>query len=115
MPGDARLATEGELEAARRIQASLLPASLPKAGELKLTARFRPSSAVAGDFYEVLEAGPGRLGVLVADVSGHGVPAALVASMVKVAIKAHRERVDRPADLLAGMHATLRAEISPGS
>ena len=42
-------------------------------------------TAVAGDFYEFLELGRRRLGVLVADVSGHGVPAALIASMVKVA------------------------------
>jgi len=52
-----------------------------------------------------------RLGVLVADVSGHGVPAALIASMVKVAIAAQKAQADRPAAVLAGMNETLAGRL----
>jgi sigma-B regulation protein RsbU (phosphoserine phosphatase) len=102
-----RLATLAqELATARRIQASILPPSVPKVGGLRLAARYQPMADVAGDFWDVLAA-DGRMGLLVADVSGHGVPAALVASMVKVVFEAQRERAAEPAALVAGMNALL--------
>jgi serine phosphatase RsbU (regulator of sigma subunit) len=77
-----------ELSIARRIQSSILPQSMPRLAGLTIAARYRPMSAVAGDFCDFLETDAHRLGILVADVSGHGVPAALIASMVKVALAA---------------------------
>jgi serine phosphatase RsbU (regulator of sigma subunit) len=68
-------------------------------------------TAVAGDFYDFIEIGERRLGVLVADVSGHGVPAALIASMVKVAIAAQKPQADRPSAVLAGMNETLAGRL----
>jgi phosphoserine phosphatase RsbU/P len=56
-------------------------------------------------------ANPSELGVLVADVSGHGVPAALVASMVKIAFAAELERLDDPGLALQGMNRTLWAKF----
>jgi phosphoserine phosphatase RsbU/P len=93
-----------ELETARQIQISILPRQMPVVEGLGLAARYLPMTAVAGDFYDFLELGAGRLGVLVADVSGHGVPAALIASMVKVALVAQAEHADDPARVLAGMN-----------
>jgi len=105
------VALEKELDVARRIQASILPRSMPAIPGLAVAARYEPMTAVAGDFYEFLEMGARRLGVLVADVSGHGVPAALIASMVKVAIAAQKARGDHPAAVLAGMNETLRGQL----
>ncbi|HEX6737827.1 MAG TPA: PP2C family protein-serine/threonine phosphatase [Vicinamibacteria bacterium] len=101
------VAIDKELQVARRIQASILPGEMPRVAGLAVAARYHPMTAVAGDFYDFLELGPGRLGVLVADVSGHGVPAALIASMVKVAIAAQRARGEHPQQVLAGMNETL--------
>lgn len=101
------LAIDKELSIARRIQSSILPSAMPKVGGLSVAARYEPMTAVAGDFYDFLEIGGNRLGILVADVSGHGVPAALIASMVKVAIAAQKPQADRPAAVLAGMNETL--------
>jgi sigma-B regulation protein RsbU (phosphoserine phosphatase) len=105
------LAIDKELSIARRIQSSILPAAMPKIGGLAVAARYEPMTAVAGDFYDFLEVGERRLGVLVADVSGHGVPAALIASMVKVAIAAQKPQADRPAAVLAGMNETLAGRL----
>lgn len=100
-----------ELELARSIQQSLLPQQLPQPAGLHVEAAYLPMSAVAGDFYEALPLSGGRLLVLVADVSGHGVPAALVASMVKVAVAAEADRSDRPGDVLTGINRTLTGKF----
>jgi serine phosphatase RsbU (regulator of sigma subunit) len=68
-------------------------------------------SAVAGDLYDVLPLSDGRVLVIVADVSGHGVPAALVASMVKVAVAAEADRYDRPGDILTGINRALTGKF----
>jgi len=96
-----------ELETARRIQTSLLPRQLPQLPSLDVAVRFVPMTAVAGDIYDFVHLGPSRLGILVADVSGHGVPAALVASMVKVAFSAQEQHADDPARVLASMNQIL--------
>ena len=96
-----------ELEIARRIQASILPPGPPDSKDFRVATRFRAMTAVAGDFYEFLPAEDGGLGLLVADVSGHGVPAALIASMVKVAVQSHRHTVDDPASLLSAVNQAL--------
>lgn len=64
-------------------------------------------SEVAGDLYNVALHGDRSVSVLVADVSGHGVPAALVASMVKIAFAAEAERSSDPGRALEGMNRTL--------
>jgi sigma-B regulation protein RsbU (phosphoserine phosphatase) len=101
------VAINRELKIARQIQSSILPQSMPRMRGLTIVSRYRPMTAVAGDFYDFLEVDSGRLGILIADVSGHGVPAALIASMVKVALAAQRDRADSPAAVLAGMNETL--------
>ncbi|HWS98399.1 MAG TPA: hypothetical protein VN620_18200, partial [Candidatus Methylomirabilis sp.] len=80
---EALSAIRKELEIARRIQTSILPETMPQLEGLRLAAQYLPMSEVAGDFYDFLVVDERRVGVLVADVSGHGVGAALVASMIK--------------------------------
>ena len=96
-----------ELETARNIQQSILPAATPSAPGLEIIASYLPMAEVAGDFYDFLDQGDGRLGVLVADVSGHGVPAALIASMVKIALAAQADYASDPARVIAGMNHAL--------
>ncbi len=101
------VAMSRELELARKIQQSILPRSLPEVPGLQVAARYLPMSQIGGDFYDFDVHHAGRLGVIVADASGHGVPAALVASMVKIAFAAETERIDRPALALANINRTL--------
>jgi phosphoserine phosphatase RsbU/P len=96
-----------ELEVARRIQLSILPAEFPISANFRVAARYVPMSSVAGDFYDFIVADDTQAGLLIADVSGHGVPAALIASMVKVAATSQRTNAADPARLLAEMNTVL--------
>ena len=106
----ALFAIRNELAIARQIQAALLPKLDRSIAGLEVHARYAPAGSVAGDFYDVLTDGQG-LGVLIADVSGHGVPAALSASMLKVALRAQVEQIASPAKVLAGLSRTLSGMI----
>jgi sigma-B regulation protein RsbU (phosphoserine phosphatase) len=96
-----------ELEIARRIQTDILPSAYPASDHFQVAARYVPMTSVAGDFYDFLITGPKHAGLLIADVSGHGVPAALIASMVKLAANSQRANLSDPAALLSGMNAVL--------
>jgi sigma-B regulation protein RsbU (phosphoserine phosphatase) len=96
-----------ELEVARRIQLSILPGEFPASASFRVAARYVPMTSVAGDFYDFIIANDKQVGLLIADVSGHGVPAALIASMVKLAATAQRGNAGNPSGLLSGMNASL--------
>jgi len=68
---------EQELEIAHRIQQNFLPSSFPKVPGVKLYASTLPAWETGGDFFDVVELGQGRVGAVIGDVSGKGVPAAL--------------------------------------
>jgi len=101
------LAIDKELEIARRIQSSTLPHSVPTLTGLEIAARYVPMSAVAGDFYDFLPIDEKRVGMLVADVTGHGVPAALIASMLKVAFAGQGTHAHDPALVHTGLNRAL--------
>lgn len=96
-----------ELDLARRIQVSILPSDFPPSRSFKVAAKYVPMTSVAGDLYDFLIADDRHAGLLIADVSGHGVPAALIASMVKMAAISQRTQAADPAALLAGMNSAL--------
>lgn len=100
-----------ELDTARRIQMAILPGEAGATSGIDVAARYIPMTAVAGDFYDYLEPGEGKFGVLVADVCGHGVPAALVASMLKVAFTAQASHAAEPARLLDHINQTLCGKL----
>ena len=64
------VAINRELDIARQIQSSILPQAMPRMRGLTIVSRYRPMTAVAGDFYDFLEIDPERVGILVADVTG---------------------------------------------
>jgi sigma-B regulation protein RsbU (phosphoserine phosphatase) len=105
------MAVKNELEVARQIQSSILPRDLPKVAGTEIAACYTPMAAVGGDFYEFLPVDDHRLGILIADVSGHGVPAALVASMIKVAVSAQLDNASLPAQLLFGLNRILCSNL----
>ncbi len=102
---------ENELETARRIQESILPRCVPSIQGLVVTARYEPMKEVAGDFYDFITLDERRLTILVADVSGHGVPAALIASMLKVLFGAQNEYAANPAEVLSRINSALNGTL----
>jgi sigma-B regulation protein RsbU (phosphoserine phosphatase) len=98
---------EKELEIARQIQTSILPREVPRLVQLEIAARYLPMSAVAGDFYDFLLLDDKRVGILIADVTGHGVPAALIASMLKVAFAGQTANASDPAKVLSSLNQAL--------
>jgi phosphoserine phosphatase RsbU/P len=104
------IAIAEEMRSAARIQASILPGSVPPVGGLKIAVRYKLMTAVAGDFYDFL-ATVGGVGILVADVTGHGVPAALVASMLKVAAASQAEHADDPARVISALNQMICRQV----
>jgi phosphoserine phosphatase RsbU/P len=96
-----------ELEMARQIQLSILPSTTPKINGMEIVARYIPMTSVAGDFYDFIVQDERHLGILIADVSGHGLPAALIASMLQVALTAQTSHVSEPGKVLAGLNRAL--------
>ncbi len=105
------LSIQSELETARQIQASILPEQIPTVAGLRIAATYKPMSSVAGDFYQFLPSDRGRIGILVADVTGHGVPAALIASMIKVAMQSAADFAPFPDKVLRRLNDILTPEL----
>jgi serine phosphatase RsbU (regulator of sigma subunit) len=101
------LAINIELEMARQIQLSILPRSTPKIAGLNIVASYIPMTSVAGDFYDFIIVDDKHVGILVADVSGHGLPSALIASMLQVALTAQAAHAADPARVLSGLNQAL--------
>ncbi len=83
---------ERELEIGRQIQQGFLPAELPAPPGWEIAARFQPASQVAGDFYDAFELPTGHIGLVLADVCGKGVGAALFMALFRSLLRAHAEQ-----------------------
>jgi len=101
-----------ELEMARQIQLSILPHSIPQLPGLEIAARYSPMTSVAGDFYDFIQIDDKHIGILIADVSGHGLPSALIASMIQVALAGQAPNAAEPAKVLTGLNRALCGKFS---
>jgi sigma-B regulation protein RsbU (phosphoserine phosphatase) len=104
-------AVDRELTTARRIQQSILPDRVPQLQRFRLAVTYLPMTEVAGDFYDFLNVSASGATILMADVSGHGVPAALIASMVKVAAASSDADGPDPGAMLSAMSRKLDGQL----
>jgi len=88
-----------ELETAQHIQEGLLPKELPEMINLKSAARYIPAGKVGGDLYDIIITPRQKIALLIYDVSGHGIPAALIAAMAKMLFAHCLEKTDSPAEV----------------
>ncbi|APW61251.1 PP2C family protein-serine/threonine phosphatase [Paludisphaera borealis] len=92
-----------ELELARKVQFALMPRPPKPRGVLQVAVRYTPANQLGGDVYDFYRLENNRLGILVADVSGHGVNSAMLSGMVKALAAGLSIAVLEPGELLAGL------------
>ncbi len=101
-----------DLEAAREIQTRLLPPVPSQLAGLEAAAALRPASVVGGDFYDLVPMGD-RLGVALGDVSGKGIPAALLMVMVRTLLREVARSLVEPGEVLGWLNASLCRDMPP--
>ena len=99
-----------ELDIARTMQESLLPASIPEVEGMEIAASLRPTSNVGGDYYDVVPLGGGYVGLCIADVSGHGVGSAMMMTSFRMALLTELSREFSPAAVLRRVNTLLHRD-----
>jgi len=102
-----------ELQVAALIQQTLLPKELPSIAGWSVDAFYRPARAVGGDFYDFIDLGKGRLGVVIGDVTDKGVPAALVMATCRAMLRAAAPQHTSPSAVLMEVNEAIVPEIPP--
>jgi serine phosphatase RsbU (regulator of sigma subunit)/anti-sigma regulatory factor (Ser/Thr protein kinase) len=102
---------EQELKVAQLIQQQFLPRELPNLPEWQIAAYYGPARVVGGDFYDFIDLGEGRIGVVVGDVTDKGVPAALVMARTHSIMRAEAPRLIEPGLVLARANELLAPEM----
>lgn len=103
-----------EIEVASQIQKTLLPRELPQLPGLEIDAFYRAASIIGGDLYDIFQTGDGRCCMIVADVSGKGVPASLVMSMLRTVIKIHAHGAESARATLISVNDYLADNMPQG-
>ena len=107
-----RLATE--LEAARSVQSILIPEDPEEIQGYSLTSTYRPALEVGGDFFQVIPLHDGQTMIVLGDVSGKGLKAAMAVSFIIGALRTLAESNSSPADILAGLDHRLHGRLQGG-
>jgi serine phosphatase RsbU (regulator of sigma subunit)/ketosteroid isomerase-like protein len=104
---------EQELRLARSIQQASLPKEVPTLEGWQISPFYQPAREVGGDFYDIFELKDGRLGIVVGDATGKGVPAALVMASARSMLRAVAQASDSPGDVLRRVNDPLATDIPP--
>jgi serine phosphatase RsbU (regulator of sigma subunit)/predicted ester cyclase len=104
---------EQELQVARRIQHASLPKEVPALEGWQISPYYQPAREVGGDFYDFFELEDERLGIVVGDATGHGVPAALVMASARSMLRAVAQASDSPGEALRRVNDPLATDIPP--
>lgn len=104
-----------EVDMAAAVQKHLLEQHRPPDGPLDVVARTQPARVVGGDYYDFVPRPGGGFAVVVADVSGKGLPAALIMPAVKIAVRMHAERQDSIGEVVAGLNRVFLDNLPPAT
>lgn len=104
-----------ELDQARKVQQFILPANLPENDKIRFSAIYKPMDQIGGDFYDIIELKKGVYGILVADVTGHGIPAALLTFMTSLAFKNSALNIDSTELVISMTNKNLLGKMPKGA
>lgn len=107
-------AIQREMDLAGTIQKRILPAEFPKSDDLQVYAQTSPAREMGGDFYDFFDLDDGTIAIVVADVSGKGVPAAFYMAVVRTLFRAAAPKAHSPADCLSEVNRQLIDHDIPG-
>ncbi|MFP4056316.1 MAG: PP2C family protein-serine/threonine phosphatase [Candidatus Brocadiia bacterium] len=110
-PGPLISAEEDEIQQARDIQTKLLPAEVPQLPGIDIGTFSRFCHEVGGDYYDFIQLPGGRCGMVIADVSGKGIPAAMVMVMFRSVLRMVAANDHPPADTLAHVNRLLARDL----
>ncbi len=96
-----------------QIQRALLPPRLPDIAGLDIAVSYQTAARAGGDYYDFFDLGDGRWGILIADVSGHGTPAAVVMAMLRTILHGKCHNCGTPAELLSETNRQLMDQSDP--
>ena len=100
---------EDDLALAMNIQMNILPAKVPVSTDLAFSTAYLPAEKLGGDIFDFIRFPDGhRTGIFISDISGHGVPAALIVSMIKILVSTAGETASSPASLLEYINRQVR-------
>ena len=104
-----------ELSQASRAQQFMLPARLPDNDKIRFSARFEPMDQIGGDFYDIIELDQDIYGILIADVTGHGIPAALLTYMTSFAFKSSAQSITSTERVVTSTNKKLIDKMPQGA
>jgi serine phosphatase RsbU (regulator of sigma subunit)/anti-sigma regulatory factor (Ser/Thr protein kinase) len=107
----ARARIDQELRVAQLIQQQFLPKTLPDLPGWQIAAFYRAAAEIGGDFYDFIDLPDGKIGLVVGDVTGHGVPAALVMATTRSVLRSEAPRLVAPSAVLARVNDYLHTDI----
>ena len=102
-----------ELEQAQITQHALLPKTLPLLPHVEFATKYVPMDKIGGDIYDVFELGDHKIGIVLADVTGHGVPAALISFMVANLFKTYAPQFESPVSMMETINNALFGRLPP--
>ncbi len=96
-----------EIRLAHEIHSSVVVQDIPRVKHMDIAYAYIPTREMGGDFYDVIKIDEEKTGIMIADVTGHGIPAALVCAMLKMAFANNKEFAQHPAQLLSTLNKDL--------
>jgi phosphoserine phosphatase RsbU/P len=110
-----KLDLKGDLEIARQIQFGLVPSTPCQQGAIVIHCSMRPANTVGGDYYDIVELGEGRIGIVIGDVAGKGMPAALLMALLQGSLHTLVTAGLRGTELVSKLNAYLCKSIPASS
>jgi serine phosphatase RsbU (regulator of sigma subunit) len=109
-----RARIEQDMRTAQHIQQSLLPKEAPTLAGWRFTPYYKPAQEVGGDFYDFIQLDGDRLGIVIGDVSGKGVPAALVMAIARTMLRTASQTSTSPGEVLAQVNDLISTDLTQG-